>query len=137
VLGGLASYLPEVLLREALAVVRIEKDQFFRAEALVAIAPYLPPSLMREALAATLEIKVTEEHYQALALERLALHLEHVPVALLYSLWCETLHSLSSSTRGNLLSDIQALSPVITMLGGKEALIATAQAIIEVGKWFP
>lgn len=67
----------------------------------------------------------------------LAPYLEHLPAATLYPLWCETLHILASRTRGNVLLDIQALAPVIAALGGKEALFATAQAIIEVGRWFP
>jgi len=138
-LEKLAPHLSEPLLREALAVARTIKDAYYRGLALVKLAPHLSESLQavtfQEALAAARTIE--EEHTRARVLARLAPHLEHLSIATLYPLWCETLHILASRTRSDLLSDIGVLLPIVTVLGEKEALVTIAQAIIEVGKWFP
>ncbi|WP_253257685.1 NB-ARC domain-containing protein, partial [Microcystis aeruginosa] len=47
---GLAPYLPESLLPEALEIARAIKDEYHRAEALTRLAPHLPESLLSEAL---------------------------------------------------------------------------------------
>jgi Trypsin-like peptidase domain len=139
----LAPHLPEPLqvtvLQEALAVVRAIADEERRAQALAGLAPHLPEPLqvtvLQEALAAARAIANDESRAQSLA--GLAPHVKQLPVVRLFSLWCETFRILATRTRPDLLSDIQTLVPVIAVLGGKEALIATMQAIIEVGKWFP
>jgi hypothetical protein len=143
-LAGLAPYLSEPLrvtvLQEALTEARaIEREdalaEYWRARVLSLLAPHLSESLLQEALTVAREIE--SEDARAQALEGLVPHVKQLPVVRLYSLWCETLRRLATRTRRDLLSDIQALVPVIAALGGREALVATAQAIIEVGKWFP
>jgi hypothetical protein len=64
-------------------------------------------------------------------------HLAEISLAGLYPLWCETLRDQSKQTRTDLLSDLGALAPVIAALGGPEALEDTAQAIEDVGHWWP
>jgi hypothetical protein len=132
-------YLSDSLLQKALAADRALEEKRYRAWALEELAPHLSEPLqteaLREALAAA---RATEDVYSRTStLAGLIPHLEHLPSATLYPLWCETLHVRALRTRRDLLLDIQALSPVISALGGKEALAATAQAIIEIGKWFP
>jgi hypothetical protein len=55
----------------------------------------------------------------------------------LHSMWSEMLHTSSQKTRSGLLSDIGALVPIILALGGEEALLETARAIEDVGRWWP
>jgi hypothetical protein len=55
----------------------------------------------------------------------------------LYCLWQEALLVLASRTRGSLLSDLQALAPIILALGGKEAVAEISCAIQDVGRWWP
>ena len=164
-LTGLAPYLSGPLLQEALAAARAIESELYRAPALVGLAPYLSGSLLQEALAAARAVKemkskaylwpeapqrseplrealakalaLEEEWRRTYALTDLVSDIEHLPATTLYPFWCETLRILASRTRHDFLSLIKALFPVITALGGQEALVATAQAIIEVGKWFP
>ncbi|BCL80763.1 hypothetical protein ccbrp13_32280 [Ktedonobacteria bacterium brp13] len=91
--------------------------------------------MLPEALVAVRAI--ARKRNRALALAGLAPHIKQLPVVELYPLWCATIHILAARTRSDLLCDIEALVPVIEVLGEKEALVATVQAIIEVGKWFP
>ncbi|NES66933.1 MAG: hypothetical protein F6K24_17595 [Okeania sp. SIO2D1] len=59
-----------------------------------------------------------------------------MPKTQLYPLWQDTLHTLSLRTRPELLSDITALTPVIFVLGGEEAIDNTAIAIQDVSRWW-
>jgi len=138
-LAGLVPHLSESLevtvLQEALTAVQAIMDEDARARALVDLAPRLSESLLQEALATARSIAHRDS--RARALVGLASHVKQFPLASLYLLWNEVLPILASSTRSNLLSDILTLFPVIAALGEKEALVAMAQAIIEVGRWFP
>ncbi len=134
----LSEPLRTTVLQEALAAARtIVLMEDSRAETLRALAPYLSEPLrtivLRGALATVRTIK--SEDRRALALGKLVPHVKQLPVIKLYALWCETLRT--PVIRCDLLSDIRGLAPVIEALSGKEALVAIAQAIIEVGKWFP
>jgi hypothetical protein len=138
-LAWLAPQLSEPLLREALAAVQAMEHEWARAPALTRLVPYLSEFLrmtaLQEALAAARAIQKERDRTQVLT--ALMPLLEHLPAVVPYPLWCETLHILASRARSNLLLDIQVLSSVLALLGGKEVLDAIAQAIIEVGKWFP
>lgn len=118
-----------------LEVTRGITDESDRAHALAGLAPYLSAPQLHDAL--EIAQALTSESVRVQVLAALALNLKHLPVVRLYSLWGQTLHTLSMRTRSNLLSDIRALAPLIAALGEKEALVATIQAVIEVGKWFP
>ena len=56
--------------------------------------------------------------------------------AMLCPLWREALHTLANRTRGDLLSDIRALAPVLAALGGQEVIEQTFYAIRRTGRWF-
>lgn len=58
-------------------------------------------------------------------------------IANLYPLWRESLPVLASRPRSHLLTDLRALQPVILPLGGEAAAAETAQAILDVGRWWP
>ncbi len=138
-LTRLAPYLSEPLLQEALAAAQAIVDERTRAEALTNMAPYLSEPLqgmaLQEALAAAQAIEIGI--HRGMAFVHLVPHLKQLPVVRLYALWCKTLHILANRTRPDLLLDMQALNPIIKVLGGKEALVAAKRAIIEVRKWFP
>jgi hypothetical protein len=127
----LATILPE-LLPEALAAAR-EIQEPSRALALSSLATILP-ELLPEALAAAREIQF--EPNCADALSRLANKLSQIQKTPLFAHWRDTLHILSVHTRPSLLSDIKALTPVITALGGQEAVKDTADAIQDVSRWW-
>ncbi|MEA5604637.1 hypothetical protein, partial [Nostoc sp. UHCC 0252] len=54
----------------------------------------------------------------------------------LFNHWRDTLHILSVHTRPNLLTDINALTPIIFTLGDKQAVKDTADAIQDVSRWW-
>ncbi len=136
-LAGLAPYLPELLLSESLREVltkAVNDDD--RAKALVGLSMHLPDPLLDEALA--IARKIEGDDYRAGALAALTQPLSmHLPPIRLYSLWCETLHVLASRTRKCLLSDLQALSPLVAALGEKDAIVETFRAIQDIGRWWP
>ncbi|MEA5595658.1 hypothetical protein VB797_15025, partial [Rivularia sp. UHCC 0363] len=124
--------LPE-LLPEALAAAREIQDESYRAYVLSILALQLP-ELLPEALAAAREIQA--ESYRDDALSRLADKLSQIQKNQLFSYWKDTLHILSVNTRRNLLDDINALTPVISALGGEQAVKDIAYAIQDVSRWW-
>jgi len=113
-------------------------DDRKQAEALEALAPVLArqaPATLSEALAAARGIE--GERRRAEALAALAPRLAELPLPELYPLWRDTLPILARRTRKDLLADIRVLHPVIAKLGGPEALRETAQAIVDVTRWWP
>jgi hypothetical protein len=137
-LTALAPHLPEPLrsegLGEALAAVRLG-NAYKRAHVLATLAPHLPEPLLREALAAARTLG--DADLRARALTALAPQLATLSQALLHPLWTETLHTFSIRTRRYLLADLQVFIPVIFALGGIQAVAETAQAIQDVGRWWP
>jgi hypothetical protein len=98
------------------------------------LATLLPPDLLPEALAAAREIQ--DESSRALALSSLAKKLSQIQKTSLFDHWRDTLNILSVRTRPNLLSDINALTPMIFTLGGQQAAKDTASAISDVSRWW-
>jgi hypothetical protein len=141
-LAGLAPHLPEGLLPEALAAAWEIGGEFARAQALAGLAPHLPPDLkeeaLREALAAAREIE--NGYARAKALAGLAgpwAEWAGRERAAAYALWPETLRRLAVRPRKDLLSDLRALLPVLSALGGAEAVGEAFRAIQDVGRWWP
>jgi hypothetical protein len=59
------------------------------------------------------------------------------PPAKQYAQWTESIYDLATHrSRRDLLKDLQALIPIITVLGGTHGLTEVAKAIIDVGIWF-
>jgi hypothetical protein len=161
-LTGLAPYLPENLLPEALATAREIGHESDRAEALTGLAPYLPeilpealatareigdeyyrakaltglapylPEILPEALATAREIG--DEYYRAKALQALTKVLTPANVDL--SFWEKTFYALGTLTRPHFLETIPNLVPLILHFGGVVALREVHQAIREVSRWW-
>jgi hypothetical protein len=91
--------------------------------------------LLGEALAAARTLG--DEDLRAEVLAALAPHLARLSQDLLHPLWTETLHTLAIRARRLLLADLQVFIPVIFALGGLQTMVETAQAIRDVGRWWP
>jgi hypothetical protein len=69
-------------------------------------------------------------------LESLAPLLTELDSALTSSRWRADLERASRERR-SALEELQALAPLLARLGGGEGVLATAQAVEEIGKWWP
>jgi hypothetical protein len=134
-LAALAPHLPEPLLPEALAVALQVDDPSGFVHALTALAPHLPEPLMPKALG--LARKIEDGGYRADALTALAALLMKLPNAILTTLWQQALPALADRTRGDLLLDLSALTPVMLSLVGTDVVLQTCRAIRDVGWWWP
>ena len=132
VLSSLANKLPN-LLPEVLAAARKIKEELTRVLALSNLAEKLP-ELLLEALAVARGIKSEKERAEALG--TLAEKLSQIQKTQLFYIWRDTLYILSLRTRPDLLTDIQAFTPVIFSLGGQQAVKNTASAIQDVSRWW-
>jgi hypothetical protein len=120
-------------------------DDESRARALTALVPQVPGServgVLGEALAAARAID--DEGSRAGALAEMTVYLEALPDDDLVSFWLmefdglNLLHSLARRQRRDLLSDLSALAPILSALGGAEAVAGTLRAIQDVGRWWP
>jgi len=110
-----------------------------KAATLTKLIPYVPESIksevMRDALEAARSMK--KKNDRARVLIDLAPHLAKLSPSALYPLWCEALHILANRSRQDLLANLQSLAPIISVLGGSEAIVETSRAILEVGHWWP
>ncbi|MEM6752143.1 MAG: CHAT domain-containing protein [Cyanobacteria bacterium P01_C01_bin.38] len=134
-LSSLTPVLPSRLLPEVLAAARQIRSESWgnRAIVLSSLAKELP-ELLPEALVAARQIE--SESNRAKVLISLAKELSQIQKNQLFSLWRDTLHVLSLRTRLNLLTDIEALTPVMFTLGGQQAVKNTATAIQDVSRWW-
>ncbi len=121
--------------QQALDAAQAIGNEIYRARALTDLVPHLPADLLPKALAAAQAFGAQERRVKALT--DLAPHLARLPSSDLYDPWRKALHILADRTRQNLLSDLQALVPVIRALGGPSALADVFHAIQEVGRWWP
>jgi hypothetical protein len=137
VLVGLAPYLSAPLLSDvlkaALEAARTIRDAEERVRALVTLVPCLPAPLKAEVLREVLETAWALPE----VLVSLVPHLTALFPANLYQLWRETLHRLATCTREDAMPRLCALSPILIALGGTEAVVETACAILDVGRWWP
>ena len=129
------SRLSDSQLREALLAFQKARYQSYFVEAIAVMAPRLPALLLPIAL--DVAQTLSYQGHRSKALTALAQPLASLPQETLRPLWITTLRSLAGRARQDLLSDIQALVPVIIALGGTEAAEEAARAIQDVGRWWP
>ena len=72
-----------------------------------------------------------------LALAAVVPHLAELPCSNLYLRWQEILPILAAHTRADFLADFRELEPILSALGGEQALTQTVCAIQDVGRWWP
>jgi hypothetical protein len=110
-----------------------------RARALTIFSHQLPEEeqtvAVIQALAAALAIESAGD--RAKVLTDLVSMLARLQPNKLYFLWRRALLALARRAREDILSDLDALLPIIEALGGSEALEKTAWAILDVGRWWP
>jgi hypothetical protein len=90
---------------------------------------------MAKALAAARAIR--DERARAEALTGLSPKLAAMPFSALYPFWQETLSFLAARIRRDVLSDLTALAPLLSALGGEEVIAQTVRAVQDVGRWWP
>jgi hypothetical protein len=62
--------------------------------------------------------------------------LEEISPVILYRLWREILSNLAHRSRRDLLENFYALTPIIAVLGGAEAVVESFHATQYVGQWW-
>ena len=124
----------------ALDVCRHIEDEYIRGINLAKIAPSLPEpkktGALKEALSTISKIE-DKDLWEKELVDVVMPQLSELKPQNLHSMWSEMLHASSQKCRNCLLSDIGALTPIILALGGQEALMETARAIQDVGRWWP
>jgi hypothetical protein len=131
----LARLLPVALLPEAFAATRTIQRDDSRAMTLLAFAPVLPDALLSEALVEARAIQ--DKGLRSAVLHTLAIRLSSLNVPQLYLLWTQTLPTLASRTRPELLADLNALLPVLFRLVGPKLKGEIYFAIEDVCSWWP
>lgn len=95
------------------------------------------PALLTHALEATKDISGINGRVQALI--ALAPHLPTEmatqPFSRLYDVWCDTLHMAAEQSRKDLLYDLRSLAPIISTLGGVQAVAETFECVQELDEW--
>jgi hypothetical protein len=135
VLVSLVPCLSENQQSEVLGIALTLKKEEYQAEVLIPLISQFPEGVLLKVFEAGLGIKGQESRSRVL--EAVAPHLTKLPSATLYALWRKTLSILAYRTRQDLLLDLCALVPVISVLGGVEAIAEISRAIMEVGQWWP
>ena len=133
-LSKLALYFPEIWL-EALSAARSIGNEKYRADVLSSLAPHLPENLLSETLSALRSIGSESE--RARLFHSLAPNVHKMFGSESYDFWCEVIHSLASLKRRELLNKIANHNNIIKELGSSETFREIADAIIDVGRWFP
>ena len=140
-LKSIAPYLPKSLLPQALEVARniLEvarntKNISDQSLLLGSITPYLPEirSKVLEALG-----DIENEYRRADVLNSLVPNVDKIFASFPYDFWCELIHFLASLKRRELLRQIGDNSNIIKELGSSETFREIADAVENVGRWFP
>lgn len=105
---------------------------------LAEIARYLDEPLIseviREAFATAQKIDDTSDRNSALRISISAL--KELSSQALGTSWSQILRVFSNRKREELLRDMEALAPAISLLGGAEGVEKTMQVIEDVGRWW-
>lgn len=135
----IAPNLPESLLKEALEMIARFRDTHIKAEALAGIAPTLEEPEKIKSLKKALEVakEIGDYHLRSEMLALIVRPLAKLSPSMIYPAWNETHHILARRTRKDLLLDLSALTPIILVLGGPEALKESVCAIEDVSRWWP
>ena len=148
----LAPHLPENLIPQALEIaLNIGSRDYFhipsekhQANALNSLIPYLPTNLAQQASEAKKNLNyksnrpvetITFKHYSERELSTPIPNVDKISNP--YDFWCELIHSLASLKRKELLREISENSQIIKELGSSETFREIADAIADVGRWFP
>ena len=141
VLGEIATHLPAEMIPEVLAMAR-RISYVNRAVALCSLGSSYPNyrnskgRLLEEALATAREVDSASSRQRALCTLAPS-WIEQTDSHFALSLWLATLPVLANRGRSDLLKDLRDLASVVFALGGQSSVVDTAQAILDVGRWWP
>jgi hypothetical protein len=127
----LPAYLPEQLLPDALKVARQRRNVAW----LHATAARLTGPPLLDALDAAQDIGGPA--LRAELLGRRATAYAALPPALSHAAWADTLHSLAGLDRPAVLDALAKLGPLVTALGGPNAIDDVLGAVADVAAWWP
>lgn len=128
-------YLDSSQLRTALKMA-FQIDQRWRATGIAGIVRQLSENdLLEQVVDASCALLDVENRRVALA--ALAERIRSLSPRDAYALWRRALRILAHRNRMNLVSDLAALSPVISMLGGKGSLKDVWESVVSMESWQP
>jgi hypothetical protein len=142
-LASLAPLLPEnerpKVLADAFASARAIGDERSRSEALASLAPLRSERERAEVLGEALAAARTTEYARVRPglLRKVAQQVSSIADLDWEAFGQETLWMLASRKRSELVSDIRALSPLVSSVGGSAAVKEAGRAVQDVGRWFP
>jgi hypothetical protein len=130
----LAPSLTIELLLKAIEIAQIIKNDYYRFEAMLVLIPLFPPEFILKAceLAQTIQ----EKGFRLKVMNMLVDKLLQLSLADIYYFWQKSLRSLCQRSRNDLLNDLFALVPAISVLGGEEAIAETIDSIQCVTRWW-
>lgn len=130
----LAPYLSTSQIKNTLAELQGLGDEKIITKAIVGLAPYAGQENIQDFLEIMPFISNKDLRAQALK-ATIPLWLQ-IPKPFGLFLWKETIYNLAKRPRSDLLSDLQALAPIISHLGGNRSLKEILQAIQDVTRWW-
>jgi hypothetical protein len=129
--GTILSSVPQTLLPDVLRVARAQRNQDW----LFSASRRLPDPFLPEALAVAKEIGGSALQWELMAtLPEVFCRLSRAD---LYKAWHESLRGVTGHTRQDLHGSLQALSPILTSLGGPNTIRQLLQVISDLGRWWP
>ena len=111
------------------------RNELVRSLEIGYLVPYLPENLIPEVL--EIARNIGDESLRAEGLNGLVTNVHKMFDSFPYDFWCELIHSLARLKRKKLLLTIGENSRVIRELGGSETFREIADAVNDVGRWFP
>jgi hypothetical protein len=130
----LAPHLSASQMNNTIAKLQGFGDEKITTKAIVGLAPYAAQENFQDFLDVIPFIKNKDLRAQAIsAVTPLWLQ---IPKPFGLFLWNEMIRNLAENPRSDLLSDLQALAPIISHLGGNKALKESLKAIHDVTRWW-
>jgi hypothetical protein len=137
-LKGLVPFLDDhqraEVLPEAFAFIRDLDRSLDPAQDLEELAPYLDAPQRAIAMEAALKLDAWR---RAEALAALAPHFANDAPEDIVEIWKKSLRNLSANSRAAVCADLSALAPLIEVIGGPAGVRGLAQAVLDVGRWWP
>jgi hypothetical protein len=112
-----------------------EGEDWWLGKGLAGLAPYASNSQLEAVL--ELALHIADPVAREVALSAISTQLTRLRPPDAYRLWSKTLHRSAEVSRADLLTNLIALMPVITYLGGEETVSEISQAIHDIGEWWP
>lgn len=110
-------------------------EDWWQGETLTLLAPHVGEAELGEVL--MLALNVVDAGERAGALSAIATEATRMRPAAADEVWWRALRRSSEMSRADLLANLLALSPLLERLDGAEAVAELAEAVHDVGRWWP